>query len=332
MFGLAAGQLGGQREADGAVSPAGDAGGSAPAEQLRVLPHEGIRGDHHARSPVGHLAAVVAAGPALDDRVGVVVTGEALGAEPPGAGLGPRVRPGVAVGELGEPVEVHVVDPVAPVVLVGHVRERGRPHEPRPAFVTDPGRGTEVLCGDVTRHRALQLGTHHERHVVAPRFDLGGGGQDGDAARGARRLVARRRQPPQLGIDGGRHGPEVPLPGEQLPERVAHVDRVDLRSGDPGVRQRLTRHLGDQPVDRAAIPRPVPREVALVPTQHPDPLPLPHVARCAPSVPRPGRCARRHPSVPTASVDPRRPPAAVHRKAAGATVRAGRRAASQRQV
>jgi hypothetical protein len=93
--------------------------------------------------------------------------------------------------------------------------------------VTDPRGGAHVsrrgLAGDV----ALLLDADHEHDVVAAGLDLGHRGEDRHAARCARGLVTARRRTPQRRTHGRRHRAEVRLPGEQLAERVADVDRLD---------------------------------------------------------------------------------------------------------
>ena len=115
---LAAVELGLQRQRGGAVPPAGDAG-----ERLSTEPFGPIAvGDQqHAGRAVGDLGAVGAAKPALDDRVVAVVAGESARAERPAAGLRQRVALGVAHVDLGDGVQVRVVQPVTPVVLVGEL-------------------------------------------------------------------------------------------------------------------------------------------------------------------------------------------------------------------
>ena len=265
-------ELVGEGQADGPVAPAGDAGGAPAGDRLGVVADPGIGGEHHARAPVGDLAAVGAPGAAGHDRVHVVIVGEARLAELPAAGLGVRVVLGVAHRDLRERVEVLVVEAVPAVVLVGHVGEALRPHVLGAALVPDPARRAEVLGGGVARHRALELHPDHQRGLVAAGLELGHRREDRDAPGGARRFVAGGGQAPEVLVDRRRHGPEVALAGEQLAEGVADVDGLDVGGPDPGVGERLADHLGGEPVERLALPAEVAREVALVAAQHPDPL------------------------------------------------------------
>jgi hypothetical protein len=73
---------------------------------------------------VGDLAAVLAAGARLNDRVERVVVGEGPGLELPAPGLRQRVAAGVGVVDLGNAVEVLAVQAVARLVLLGQQAER----------------------------------------------------------------------------------------------------------------------------------------------------------------------------------------------------------------
>ena len=92
---------------------------------------------------------------------------------------------------------------------------------------------------------------------------------------------------PEVLVDGGRHGAQVALAGEQLAEGVADVDGVDAGAAHPSVGQRLADDLGVSAVERLALACEVAGEVALVAPEHPDPL-LAHVL-----LPRQRRCPRR---------------------------------------
>ena len=250
-----------------------DAGGPiAPVapEQARVAPHGPVGHQHHAGGAVGDLAAPVAAGPAVDHRVGLRVVGEAVGAEAPLAGLGQRVGAGVGEGLLRQGVEVDRVEPVAAVVLLGQVGEGGRPDVAGLALVPDPRRRAHGHAGVVAGLRALDLDAEHQGDVVAPGLEVGHGGEDGEAARRARPLVTGRGHAPQGLLDRGRHGAPVALAGHQLAEGVAHVDDLDPVGAGAGVLEGRPHDLGDQPVGPGPVLGDVAGEVALVPAQDPD--------------------------------------------------------------
>jgi hypothetical protein len=175
----------------------------------------------HAGHPVGDLSAVGAAEPALDDRVVTVVAGEAARPERPAPRLRQRVGLGVAHVELGDGVQVRVVQAVPPVILVGQLAEHVRPHERGVlALVPDPGGRAQVLRRVGTWDVSLLLHREHQHAVVPARLDLGGGAQHRDAARGAGRLVPGGRLAPQPGLDRGGHRASCPCPVNSCPNAL----------------------------------------------------------------------------------------------------------------
>ena len=244
------------------MPPAGDPGRLAFRRAVRP---ETVGDQQHAGHAVGDLSAVGAPQPPLDDGIVVVVVGEAARAERPAPGLRERVGLGVAHVEFGDGVQVRVVQAVPPVVLVGQLAEHVRPHELRVlALVPDPGGRAQVLRRVGAGHVALLLHREHQHAVVPARLDLGGGAQDRDAARGAGRLVPGGRLAPQPGLDGGGHRAQLPLPGEQLPEGVPDVDRLDVLGSRPALCRVPCTRFGHHVGDLQALACVVPREVALV--------------------------------------------------------------------
>ena len=266
---LAAVELGLQRQPGRAVPPAGDPGdlgrGPAPVVGSEAVPPELVGDQQHARGAVGDLGAVGAPQPPLDDRVVVIVVGEAARAERPAARLGQRVAPGVAHVELGDRVQVRLVQAVAAVVLVGQLAEHVRPHVPGVlALVADPGGRAEMPGRLGAGHVPLLLHGDHQHAVVAAGLDIGRSREHGHAARRAGRLVPGGRLAPQPRLDGGGHRAQLSLPGEQLPERVPDVDGRHVLRGDAGPVQRASHRFGHHVGDFQALARVVPREVALV--------------------------------------------------------------------
>ena len=76
------------------------------------------------------------------------------------------------------------------------------------------------------------------------------------------------RDAPQLGLDGGRHGAELALAGEQLAEGVADVHDIDVARCDPGGGERLAHGLGEQLGESDLFARGVAREVGLIAAEH----------------------------------------------------------------
>ena len=147
----------------------------------------------------------------------------------PAPGLGQRVGLRVPHVELGDGVQVRIVQAVAAVVLIGQLAEHVRPHVLGVlALVTDPRSRAEVAGRGVPRDVPLLLDGDHQHAVVAAGLDVGHGRQHGHAARGAGRLVPGGRLAPQVRLDGGGHRPELSLPGEELAERVPDVNGFDV--------------------------------------------------------------------------------------------------------
>ncbi len=266
----AAGELLLQRQPDRAVAPAEHAG-PRPGGDLRVVGQVVARHQHDPGGAVGHRPAVGLAQPALDERVGLVVGAEAPVGERPRPGLRQRVRAGVAGVQLGDGQQVPAVDAVAPVVLVGQRAEHVRPQVLRVLpLVPDPRRRAHVAGADVTGHRLLQLDPEHQRGVVPPGLQVRHRGQRRQRPGRARTLMPGRGHTPQARLHGRGQRPEVPLPGEQLPERVAHVHDTDLVGPQVGRGQRLPHRLRRDPRDVQALPARVAREVRLVPADEPD--------------------------------------------------------------
>ena len=70
--------------------------------------------------------------------------------------------------------------------------------------------------------------------------------------------------------DGGRHGAEVALGGEQFAERVGDVDDADVGGVDLGRLERRGHHLGGQLGEVEAFAVQVAGEVALIAAEDPD--------------------------------------------------------------
>ncbi len=74
----------------------------------------------------------------------------------------------------------------------------------------------------------------------------------------------------QPGFDGGRHRAHVPLPGEQLPERIADMDDADVLGVDAGGRKGARHHLGGHGCHVRTLFGPVACVVRLVAAENPD--------------------------------------------------------------
>ena len=68
----------------------------------------------------------------------------------------------------------------------------------------------------------------------------------------------------------GGHRAELTLPGEQLAERVADVDHLDVGCVDLGRRQCGGHHLGGQIGEVMTFPGEVAGEIALIPAENPN--------------------------------------------------------------
>jgi hypothetical protein len=206
----------------------------------------------------------VAAQAALDDGVVLVVGGEAGVGQGPAAGLGERVGAGVEEVLAGDRGEVRGLQAVALGVGVGDAGEHRGPQEAVAlALVTGVRGGGHVARGLLAGDVALLLDAEDEHAVVAAGLDVGHGGEHGEAARGARALVARGGHAPQRGLGGGRHGAEVGLAREQLAERVADVDRGDVGEVERGVGEGGVEGVTGEVGEVAAVLREAPGEVAL---------------------------------------------------------------------
>ncbi len=130
-----------------------------------------------------------------------------------------------------------------------------------------PGRGAQIAgrlaAGDVAHH----LQAHDAGGVVAPGLDLGGGGEDGDAARGAGRLVSCRGHAVEIGMDEAEEAAQQALSGEELADEIAHVAALDVRRFQIDGGQALAHHLGKGAGEIHLLARPVARKVALPATQ-----------------------------------------------------------------
>src|SRR5665647_3979573 len=92
-----------------------------------------------------------------------------------------------------------------------------------------------------------------------------------------------RRNAGEVGDDTGHHGTQMALLDVELPHRVGNVDDLDLRRGDPGVRQGAGSRLPDEITDLQRLLGEVACEVALVTADDPDGLLRRHLgsSRCS---------------------------------------------------
>ena len=134
---------------------------------------------------------------------------------------------------------------VAAVVLVGDVAEHARPREARVGvLVAVPHRRpADELRGLVAGHVAHLLDAEHRGEAVASGLDIGGGGEQREAAGCARAFVSRGGNAGEGGIAGGEQAAEMTLLAEQLGGEVADVRDFDLR--------RLEIRLGQPRLDRS---------------------------------------------------------------------------------
>jgi hypothetical protein len=160
------------------------------------------------------------------------------------AGLGVGIAPGVGEIDLRNPAQVALVDAVTAVIFLGQVREGARPRIGRvQIFVPGPGGGAQVLGRRHTRHVAHHLHAQHHRGPVSARLDVGGGGQHGQAARGAGRFVPRRRHAGEPRVGHGEEAAQHALAGEQLADEIADVADVDVLRVQIRFRQRAVNGL-----------------------------------------------------------------------------------------
>ena len=269
----AADQLVLEAQAGIAVAPAGDVRqlGQAAAAALGVGPGEAGRGQHHGAGAIGDLAAVLASGARLDHRVGLVVVGKAEGVKGPLAGLGQRVAPGVAVVELGDPVQVFAVQPVAPLVLLRQQAKGRRPHEGAiNVLMALPGGSVLVLRRHIARQVLELLHPQHQHAVVAAGFDFGHRAQDAQRRRGTGPFVPHGGHAPQLGHHLGHHRAQMGLLALQFTKGVADMDAGDGRGIQLAGRQGAERGLTCDVRNILALAGPDFGEIGLVTTQHID--------------------------------------------------------------
>ena len=218
------------------------------------------RRQHHCGRAVGDAAAVLLAQPPFDDRIQVVVLGEASGPEQPVARL--RIRVPLRVGEVdfGDARQVRVVEPVAVAVHVGDLAEEVGPRERRVRrFTADPRRRPQMFRGRLPVDVAHELDTDDQGAVVASRFEVGHRRERGDAAR----CTGRCGKLAEGRIDRRDESAELRLATEQLSGEVADVSDADVRGGDAGLVERTEHRLGHQLVEIATGCGPVAGEVRL---------------------------------------------------------------------
>ena len=220
-----------QAQPDGPMAPARDPGDRPCGGMIAQV---FVADQDDSRTAVGHLAAVEAAQPALDERIGRVVVADRI-RHLPFSGLRVGVSARVGEVELRDRPQMGFVQAVAAVVFVGDLGEHRRPEELRvSAFVARPCRGTEMTCGGVAGHRLLQFDAEDQRGVVVARPQVGHRCQRGHASGRASGFVSRRRGVPQAVAHGCRHRAEVTLFGEHLAECVRDVDDADVAGVDFG--------------------------------------------------------------------------------------------------
>ena len=227
-----------------------------------------------ARAAVGHLAAVEAAQPALDDGVDLVI---AVAGRRSGT-VQSRVcafglRRALAKFSWRDGPQVGLVDAVATVVLVGDLGEHVGPHELGVgALVADPRGRAEVLGGGVAGHGLLQLDADDQRGLVGAGAQVGDRGQRRDAARRAGRLVAGRRGVPQA-VDARWPAWRRGGPGRRTSRRT-RCRRGPRRSSAASISRRRQRRGRRPRRSGPAKSRPsrvqIAREVALVAAEDPD--------------------------------------------------------------
>ncbi len=259
------------------------------APLVGIGPRPTLGGQKHHGRAVGHLAAVLLAGAALDHGIGRVVVREGLGRKPPVAGLGVGIA--AAVGEVvpRDRHQVLVVQPVTAVVLVGQVGEGPGPQEAGVLeLLADPRGRAQVLGGLLAWDIAHLLDADHAGQIVAASLDLGGGRQDRHATGGAGRLVARGRQAVQSGMDEAKEPAQQPLAREQLSGEITDMTRVDVLGIQIDGGQTLADRLREGIGQRHALSRPIGREIALPSAEDVDHgRPTPTLAVMAAGCPRP---------------------------------------------
>ena len=255
-----------QPEPDRAVSPALY---TADRARIRMVTQIGVVGQNQACPAVGHLAAVEASQPALGNRVGRIVVRDGVG-DGPVARLRVGIAPCVGEVQLRNGPQMCVVQTIAPVVFVSHLREHRRPQVAcANPLVTRPRGRAQVLGGGITGDRLLQLDTHLKRGVVCAGPQVGHRRERRHAAGGARGFVPRGRGVPKPVANRGRHRPEVALAGEHFTEGVGDVDDPDFGCVHLGRGERALDNLASQSREVAVFFGQIAREIALVATQNP---------------------------------------------------------------
>ena len=112
--------------------------------------------------------------------------------------------------------------------------------------------------------------SHDGLQVVAAGLDLGARRQQGDAARGAGRLVTSGGQPAEGRVDLGEERTQVPLHAVELRGEVAHVRGLDLLRGDVAALERAQHRLAHQRGEMLILLRPVAGEIRLVAAENVD--------------------------------------------------------------
>lgn len=127
-----------------------------------------------------------------------------------------------------------------------------------------------MLRGGVAGDGFLQFDPDHQGAVIATGSQIGQCRQGRNAARRARGFVSRCRGVPEAVANGGRHRPEVGLPGEHLTEGVGDVHHADVGGIDLGRAQRRVDDLGGQRGEVVAFFGEVASKIALVTAENPD--------------------------------------------------------------
>ena len=122
--------------------------------------------------------------------------------------------------------------------------------------------------GLVARHVAHLLDADHRGEAVAPGLELGGGGESGEAARGAGAFVARGRNAGEIRVRGGDEAAEVALVAEQLGREVADVGGFEVARLEVDRSQALFEHFAQSIGKLTATARPMGGEVRLIAPEH----------------------------------------------------------------
>ena len=221
-----------QAQADGAVAPAVD---PADRPRIRVVAQVVVGDENDARTAVGHLAAVEAAQPALDDRVDLIVDGGvAVAARRSGTVQSRVCALGLvrALAKLSWAIARRWISSMPYrrsyssatwANMCGHMNLASAPswpvHAAAPRYWAAVSPGT-VFSSSTPTTSAVRYAPDR-RSAMAARV--------GDAARCAGGFVAGGRGVPQPVVNGGGHRAEVSLPGEHLAEGVGDVHHVDRR-------------------------------------------------------------------------------------------------------